>query len=319
MNKKFQYGLIAVVVGIVLLFMTGMDAISFPKAPKEINDIFDFDTAESIKKGDHVIINVQGTIGNAASYVTYDKSTGKTKSEDNRYYILPFLGENEWSLLTVKVSKKDFKGFEDAEQFFYESEEESPKTFITVEGVVRKLSSEEEKYVTEFCKSFDSYYGLGISNMVSNLCVDLKVKSVTFIIAAIGIVLVLVGILLVALGIKQGKIDSDNRKALAASNYYQAPTNVSFNNDPNAAQAQAPQGVYNPYGIQNDPRFAGAINNAQSSAQSTVQNASNMADQAVTSFNEVNTEVQESATTSFNEVPISPIADVPPINPENKQ
>ena len=112
MNNKFKYGLIAFAVGVVLLFMTGMDAISFLSAPKEIKSIYDFDTADSIKKGDHVIINVQGTIGNAASYVTYDKSTGKTKSEDNRYYILPFFSGEDSTLLTVKVSKKDFKGFE---------------------------------------------------------------------------------------------------------------------------------------------------------------------------------------------------------------
>ncbi|MBP5178998.1 MAG: hypothetical protein J6066_05445, partial [Lachnospiraceae bacterium] len=280
---------------------------------KEIKSIYDFDTADSIKKGDHVIINVQGTIGNAASYVTYDKSTGKTKSEDNRYYILPFFSGEDSTLLTVKVSKKDFKGFEEAEDFFYESDEDFNETFITVEGIVRKLSSEEEKYVNEYCAEFDKYMGTNISIYATNLCVDLKVKSVTIIVSVIGIVLALIGILLVALGIKQGKVDSANRKALAASNYYQAPTNVSFNNDPNAAQQpQAPNGVYNPYGIQNDPRFAGAINNAQATAQNT-------ADQAVTSFNEVKTDVQEAATTSFNEVPISPIADVPPINPENKQ
>lgn len=313
MNNKFKYGLIAFAVGVVLLFMTGMDAISFLSAPKEIKSIYDFDTADSIKKGDHVIINVQGTIGNAASYVTYDKSTGKTKSEDNRYYILPFFSGEDSTLLTVKVSKKDFKGFEEAEDFFYESDEDFNETFITVEGIVRKLSSEEEKYVNEYCAEFDKYMGTNISIYATNLCVDLKVKSVTIIVSVIGIVLALIGILLVALGIKQGKVDSANRKALAASNYYQAPTNVSFNNDPNAAQQpQAPNGVYNPYGIQNDPRFAGAINNAQATAQNT-------ADQAVTSFNEVKTDVQEAATTSFNEVPISPIADVPPINPENKQ
>lgn len=313
MNNKFKYGLIAFAVGVVLLFMTGMDAISFLSAPKEIKSIYDFDTADSIKKGDHVIINVQGTIGNAASYVTYDKSTGKTKSEDNRYYILPFFSGEDSTLLTVKVSKKDFKGFEEAEDFFYESDEDFNETFITVEGIVRKLSSEEEKYVNEYCAEFDKYMGTNISIYATNLCVDLKVKSVTIIVSVIGIVLALIGILLVALGIKQGKVDSANRKALAASNYYQAPTNVSFNNDPNAAQQpQAPNGVYNPYGIQNDPRFAGAINNDQATAQNT-------ADQAVTSFNEVKTDVQEAATTSFNEVPISPIADVPPINPENKQ
>ena len=313
MNNKFKYGLIAFAVGVVLLFMTGMDAISFLSAPKEIKSIYDFDTADSIKKGDHVIINVQGTIGNAASYVTYDKSTGKTKSEDNRYYILPFFSGEDSTLLTVKVSKKDFKGFEEAEDFFYESDEDFNETFITVEGIVRKLSSEEEKYVNEYCAEFDKYMGTNISIYATNLCVDLKVKSVTIIVSVIGIVLALIGILLVALGIKQGKVDSANRKALAASDYYQAPTNVSFNNDPNAAQQpQAPNGVYNPYGIQNDPRFAGAINNAQTTAQNT-------ADQAVTSFNEVKTDVQEAATTSFNEVPISPIADVPPINPENKQ
>ena len=313
MNNKFKYGLIAFAVGVVLLFMTGMDAISFLSAPKEIKSIYDFDTADSIKKGDHVIINVQGTIGNAASYVTYDKSTGKTKSEDNRYYILPFFSGEDSTLLTVKVSKKDFKGFEEAEDFFYESDEDFNETFITVEGIVRKLSSEEEKYVNEYCAEFDKYMGTNISIYATNLCVDLKVKSVTIIVSVIGIVLALIGILLVALGIKQGKVDSANRKALAASDYYQAPTNVSFNNDPNAAQQpQAPNGVYNPYGIQNDPRFAGSINNAQATAQNT-------ADQAVTSFNEVKTDVQEAATTSFNEVPISPIADVPPINPENKQ
>ena len=318
MNNKFKYGLIVFVIGIVLVFFSGMDAISFLKTPKEIKDVYDFDTADSLKKGDHVIINVQATLGNAVSYVTYDKKTGKTSSENNRYYLLPFWNEEGSIFISVKVSNKDFKSFEAAKDFFYESEDEFGETFITVEGIVRELTSEENKHIKEFGEDFDDYYGTSISNYLSKLCVDLKVKSVTIIMAIGGIVLALIGILLIVLGVKQGKVESDNRKALAATNYYQAPTNVSFNNDPNAAaQPQAPPQAFDPYSVQNDPRFTGAVNNAQAAAQTTVQNASNAADQAVTSFNEVKTDVQEATTTSFNEVPIAPIADVPPINPKD--
>lgn len=313
MNRKFQTGLVIMIIAIVVLFMLGGDAISLLKAPIELDDIMDVDKVKNLKDGDHVILSVKLTYG--AEIGVYTTKNGVKQGESSRYYIIPFYGETEADdyYMIVDVPKKDFSIMEsayEATEKFYNGEIEWPtQTFITYDGVMKKFSSDEKKYMQDYVD--DGY--------ADALVFKLKSKPFTLIASGAAIAGVLIGLLLVILGIKQGKIDSDNRKALAASNYYQAPTNVSFNNDPNAAQAQAPQSVYNPYGIQNDPRFAGAINNAQSSAQSTVQNASNMADQAVTSFNEVNTEVQESATTSFNEVPISPIADVPPINPENKQ
>lgn len=313
MNRKFQTGLVIMIIAIVVLFMLGGDAISLLKAPIELDDIMDVDKVKNLKDGDHVILSVKLTYG--AEIGVYTTKNGVKQGESSRYYIIPFYGETEADdyCMIVDVPKKDFSIMEsayEATEKFYNGEIEWPtQTFITYDGVMKKFSSDEKKYMQDYVD--DGY--------ADALVLKLKSKPFTLIASGAAIVGVLIGLLLVILGIKQGKIDSDNRKALAASNYYQAPTNVSFNNDPNAAQAQAPQGVYNPYGIQNDPRFAGAINNAQSAAQSTVQNASNMADQAVTSFNEVNTEVQEAATTSFNEVPISPIADVPPINPENKQ
>lgn len=313
MNRKFQTGLVIMIIAIVVLFMLGGDAISLLKAPIELDDIMDVDKVKNLKDGDHVILSVKLTYG--AEIGVYTTKNGVKQGESSRYYIIPFYGETEADdyCMIVDVPKKDFSIMEsayEATEKFYNGEIEWPtQTFITYDGVMKKFSSDEKKYMQDYVD--DGY--------ADALVFKLKSKPFTLIASGAAIAGVLIGLLLVILGIKQGKIDSDNRKALAASNYYQAPTNVSFNNDPNAAQAQAPQGVYNPYGIQNDPRFAGAINNAQSAAQSTVQNASNMADQAVTSFNEVNTEVQEAATTSFNEVPISPIADVPPINPENKQ
>ncbi len=313
MNRKFQTGLVIMIIAIVVLFMLGGDAISLLKAPIELDDIMDVDKVKNLKDGDHVILSVKLTFG--AEIGVYTTKNGVKEGESSRYYIIPFYGETEADdyCMIVDVPKKDFSKMEsayEATEKFYNGEIEWPtQTFITYDGVMKKFSSDEKKYMQDYVD--DGY--------ADALVFKRKSKPFTLIASGAAIAGVLIGLLLVILGIKQGKIDSDNRKALAASNYYQAPTNVSFNNDPNAAQAQAPQGVYNPYGIQNDPRFAGAINNAQSAAQSTVQNASNMADQAVTSFNEVNTEVQEAATTSFNEVPISPIADVPPINPENKQ
>lgn len=313
MNRKFQTGLVIMIIAIVVLFMLGGDAISLLKAPIELDDIMDVDKVKNLKNGDHVILQVKLTFG--ADVGVYSTKNGVKQGESSRYYIIPFYGETEADgyCMIVDVPKNDFSKMESAyaaTEKFYNGEIEWPtQTFATFEGVMKKFSSDEKKYMQDYVD--DGY--------ADALVLKRKSKPFTLIASGAAIVGVLIGLLLVILGIKQGKIDSDNRKALAASNYYQAPTNVSFNNDPNAAQAQAPQGIYNPYGIQNDPRFAGAINNAQSAAQSTVQNASNMADQAVTSFNEVNTEVQEAATTSFNEVPISPIADVPPINPENKQ
>lgn len=315
MNRKFQTGLVIMIIAIVVLFMLGGDAISLLKSPVEFTSITDIDKAKNLKAGDHVILNVKLSFN--AEIGVYTTKNGVNQGESSRYYPVPFFDATsddfDFFCVLVDVPKIDFNKMENAcnaaEKFFNGEIEWPTQTFITYDGVMKKFSSDEKKYMQDYVD--DGY--------ADALVFKRKSKPFTLIASGAAIAGVLIGLLLVILGIKQGKIDSDNRKALAASNYYQAPTNVSFNNDPNAAQAQAPQGVYKPYGIQNDPRFAGAINNAQSAAQSTVQNASNMADQAVTSFNEVNTEVQEAATTSFNEVPISPIADVPPINPENKQ
>ncbi len=318
MNRKFQTGLVITIIAIVLLFMLGQDAISMIKSPIELNDIMESEKVKDLKTGDHVIINVK--LAYESGLYVYTTKNGVNQGESNRYYLIPYFEYSEeyddivcGIYLTLLVPKKDFSKMERASELtrkFDNYEVEWPtETFITYEGIIEKFSKDEKK-------NLQTYVDEGY---IDSFVLKPKNKAVLLIGSGAAVLGVLIGLLLVILGIKQGKIDSDNRKALAASNYYQAPTNVSFNNDPNAAQAQAPQGGYNPYGIQNDPRFAGAINNAQSAAQSTVQNASNMADQAVTSFNEVNTEVQEAATTSFNEVPISPIADVPPINPENKQ
>ncbi|MCR4625133.1 MAG: hypothetical protein K5795_04070 [Lachnospiraceae bacterium] len=273
MNNKFKYGLIILVVGIVLMFIAGPNAISFLKSPKELKEISDFDIADSIKKGDHVIIDVKATLGNAVSYVTYDKKTGKTSSEDNRYYILPFGNEEGSIFLTVKVPNKDFKGFEAAEDFFYNPSEDFTETFVTVEGVVRDLTSEENNYVKEFGEEFDSYMGTNISYYLSSLCVDTKNKTATIVMAIGGVVMALVGILLFVLGLKQGSVQKANRQALVNANYYAAPQNVTFNNDPNApAQPQAPPQSYDPYSIANDPRFANVQQNAANAQAHTIPN-----------------------------------------------
>ena len=212
----------------------------------------------------------------------------------------------------IDVAKKDFAKMDraiDVYEKLYNYEIDWPsETIVTFEGVMEKFSKDEEKYMGDYVKE----------GYASKIVFHSKVKGFSIGVSVAAIVAIIIGVLLTVSGIKQGKVTSANNKALAASNYYTAPTNVSFNNDPNAAaQPQAPPQAFDPYSVQNDPRFTGAVNNAQAAAQTTVQNASNAADQAVTSFNEVKTDVQEAATTSFNEVPIAPIADVPPINPKD--
>ena len=308
MNRKFQYGLATIIIAIIVLFIMGKDAVSLLKAPIELDDIMDVDKVKKLKAGDHVILKVKLTFG--AEIGVYTTKNGVKQGESSRYYIIPFYGETEADdyCMLVDVAKKDFDKMEqayDATEKFYNGEIEWPtQTFVTFEGVMEKFSKDEEKYMGDYV---DEGY-------CDSIVLHSKVKGFSIGVSVAAIVAIIIGILLTVSGIKQGKATSANNKALAASNYYTAPTNVSFNNDPNAAaQPQAPPQAFDPYSVQNDPRFAGAVNNAQT----TVQNASNAADQAVTSFNEVKTDVQEAATTSFNEVPIAPIADVPPINPKD--
>ena len=316
MNRKFQTGLGILIVAIVFLFILGGDAISLLKSPIELSSIMDMDKVEKLKAGDHVILNVKITYG--AEVGVYTTKNGVKQGESSKYYIVPFFGQNEedefW--LLVDVPKKDFSKMErayDATEKLYAGEIEWPtETFATFEGVIKKFSSDEKKYLQDYV---DEGY-------CAALVLKQKAKGFTLIACGAAILGVLIGLLLVILGLKQGKVEKANQKALAATNYYQAPTNVSFNNDPNAVQAQ---GGFNPYGVQNDPRFAGAVNQAQNAASN------------VTSFNEVQTGVQEAATTSFNEVqntaqnavnnaaaeasslsdqiPITPITPLTPIDP----
>ena len=316
MNRKFQTGLGILIVAIVFLFILGGDAISLLKSPIELDDILDVDKVAKLKDGDHVILKVKLTFG--AEIGVYTTKNGVKQGESSRYYIIPFYGETEadYFCLLVDVAKKDFSKMEqayDTTEKWDNGEIEWPtQTYATFEGVMKKFSSDEKKYMQDYV---DEGY-------CAALVLKQKAKGFTFIASGAAILGVLIGLLLVVLGLKQGKVEKANQKALAATNYYQAPTNVSFNNDPNAAQAQ---GGFNPYGVQNDPRFAGAVNQAQNAAPN------------VTSFNEVQTGVQEAATTSFNEVqntaqnavnnavaeasslsdqiPITPITPLTPIDP----
>ena len=312
MNRKFQYGLATIIIAIIVLFIMGKDAVSLLKEPVKLNDIMDYDKAEKLKAGDHVIVDVKMSYG--AEIGVYTTKNGVKQGESSRYYLVPYFdstGEYEYWLI-IDVAKKDFAKMDraiDVYEKLYNYEIDWPsETIVTFEGVMEKFSKDEEKYMGDYVKE----------GYASNIVFHSKVKGFSIGVSVAAIVAIIIGVLLTVSGIKQGKATSANNKALAASNYYTAPTNVSFNNDPNAAaQPQAPPQAFDPYSVQNDPRFAGAVNNAQAAAQTTVQNASNAADQAVTSFNEVKTEVQEATTTSFNEVPIAPIADVPPINPKD--
>ncbi|MBR6476490.1 MAG: hypothetical protein IKS98_13745 [Lachnospiraceae bacterium] len=312
MNRKFQYGLATIIIAIIVLFVMGKDAVSLLKEPVELDGILDIDKVKNLKAGDHVILKVKLNEGEIAS--VYTTKNGVNQGDSSRYYVIPFFDdtlENFYGLL-VNVAKKDFNKMDNAyavtEQFYNGEIEWPTQTFATFEGVMEKFSKDEEKYMGNYADA--GYY--------DSIVLHSKVKGFSIGVSVAAIVAIIIGVLLTVSGIKQGKVTSANNKALAASNYYTAPTNVSFNNDPNAAaQPQAPPQAFDPYSVQNDPRFTGAVNNAQAAAQTTVQNASNAADQAVTSFNEVKTDVQEAATTSFNEVPIAPIADVPPINPKD--
>ena len=312
MNRKFQYGLATIIIAIIVLFIMGKDAVSLLKEPVKLNDIMDYDKVEKLKAGDHVIVDVKMSYG--AEIGVYTTKNGVKQGESSRYYIVPYFdstGEYEYWLI-IDVAKKDFAKMDraiDVYEKLYNYEIDWPsETIVTFEGVMEKFSKDEEKYMGDYVKE----------GYASKIVFHSKVKGFSIGVSVAAIVAIIIGVLLTVSGIKQGKVTSANNKALAASNYYTAPTNVSFNNDPNAAaQPQAPPQAFDPYSVQNDPRFTGAVNNAQAAAQTTVQNASNAADQAVTSFNEVKTDVQEAATTSFNEVPIAPIADVPPINPKD--
>lgn len=286
MNRKFQTGLGILIVAIVFLFILGGDAISLLKSPIELNDIMGAEKVKNLKAGDHVIINVK--LAYESGLYVYSTKNGVKQGETNRYYLIPYFEYSEEYddivcsiYLTLFVPKKDFSKMERASELtrkFENYEVDWPtETFITYEGIIEKFSKDEQKNLQDYV---DEGY-------IDSFVLKPKNKAMSLIGSGAAILGVLIGLLLVILGLKQGKVEKANQKALAATNYYQAPTNVSFNNDPNAAQAQ---GGFNPYGIQNDPRFAGAVNQAQNAAPN------------VTSFNEVQTGVQEAATTSFNEV-----------------
>jgi len=328
MNGKFKFGLVALVVAIALLFMSAGDAISFFKSAIKV----DVDNVTDLKKGDHVIIDVALCYGASISETSVTKdSSGKVKSstESSRYYIIPYLyesnGYTESYDLTVKVNKKDFNYLEtayDQTVEYYQGTIDDPEVIITFEGIVDNMNKDEKKYTEDFYyEAFGVKSVFDSTDFVQPIYVRLPVKAASYGLFFAGIIALALGILFVVLGLKQGSVQKANRQALVNANYYTAPQNVTFNNDPNApAQPQAPPQRFDPYGVANDPRFANLQHNAanpQAPANVTFNNAPAQAQATVNN-------AAQQVTTIPNEVPavpdpveVSPITPLSPIEPMN--
>lgn len=152
--------------------------------------------------------------------------------------------------------------------------------------------------------------GTNISDYCSSLYVDIKNKPVTISMALGGIILAIVGIILFVFGLKQSSVQKANRQALVNANYYTAPQNVTFNNDPNApAQPQVPPQSPDPYSVANDPRFANLQQNAATAPAQAQAAVNNAAQQVTTIPNEV--------PAVPDPVEVSPITPLSPIEPMN--
>lgn len=320
MNGKLKYGLIAIVLGIVFFFIAGLDAISFLKSPIHVN----VDNVMDLKNGDHAIIDVNMTIGCSVSVITTETKNGKTtnKGESNRYYFIPLFDNalTHVSAINVYVNKDLFSKMEKAEDAFWESEVFPDETIVSVEGIVKKIGSEESSYIDSFLKEVDQYFpGYFTSSNVSDFYIKQMSKTTSLIIGGLSILAIIIGVLLFVFGLKQGAAQKANRQALVNANYYTAPQNVTFNNDPNApAQPQAPPQGFDPYGVANDPRFANLQHNAANSQAPTNVTFNNAPAQAQAAVNNAAQQV----TTIPNEVPavpdpveVSPITPLSPIAP----
>ena len=257
MNWKLKYGLVAVVISIVMIFLGGADAFSFMKDPIQVKT---GDDVRNLKDGQHVQFDITMCYGCLISEITTTTKNGTKTSEKetSRYYLIPYLtntdkpGYEEFDyFLTVKLNSDNFSKAEQAmtafEQFWENIDLPIPSTsFITVDGIVTKMKDEEKSYVDKFNGSGQKY--------VDYIYVKTPDKTTAFVILAIGGVFLLAGILFLVfffLGLKKDKARQAEFKA-ANPNYYQAPAGVSFNNDANGAPT-------NPYAFDpsKDPRFTG--------------------------------------------------------------
>ena len=313
MNNKTKYGFVALILAIALFFIGGLDAIHMLSEPIHIN----YNNAADLESGDHVILDITMTVGAFITEGSKSKSTGKI-TENYRTYLIPIFNESYTDLygVNVKIAAKDFNTIQKAEDVFRYSESIPKDIIMTVEGVIKEMDSDEKSYLKSRLNTLSEELPgwFGYDNVFEIYIKDTN-KTIAFVFAGLSILLLIAGILLLVFGLKQGAVQKANRQALVNANYYTAPQNVTFNNDPNSAQhPQDAKSGFNPYGIQNDPRFNRTANNAQNVAEPSAQNSSNVADQIETSFNEVKVNFQEASTPSFNELPVAPIADLTPIN-----
>lgn len=257
-NWKLKFALIALVVAVMLVVMGGKDAFSFMKDPITVKTA---DDVRNLKDGDHVQLDITMSYGCLIKEITTTTKNGvkQSEKESSRYYLIPYLGLDEYGyevvdyLLTVKLPSEQFTQAEKAVTAFDEFWEDinlpvPSTTLISVDGIVTNMKDEEKSYVDDYMKSASRKY-------MDYIYVRTPSKSASFIMLGVGGGALLLGALFIVLFILGLKKDKERLEEMRANNptYYQAPAGVTFNNNVNDPYTQ------NPYAFDpnTDPRFNG--------------------------------------------------------------
>ncbi|MCR5800831.1 MAG: hypothetical protein K6G57_00685 [Lachnospiraceae bacterium] len=238
---KLKVALASLVLGIVLLASGLPDLIPMLKAPIDAS----VTEPTALRKGDHVMMEVNVCYDYLITETTTTEKNGKVQStkESSRYYAVPVFAVDDQGayinhLVVVKAPSKDFAAFDKAIERFDEWWDDETgevaypeEILVTVDGVLKNMSDKERGFVKQYFDDpdFESYCPAYVLYP--------KSKGTLIGLTAVGAAILIFGIAYSVVGIgasKKEKAAKAQRAAqAAATGYYNAPQDATFNNDPN--------------------------------------------------------------------------------------
>lgn len=238
--KKWSYGIVAILIGVICLMLSVPNVLVMLKAPKD-GLVMEIDELHS---GDHLEMDITVAYDYMISETTTETQNGKAVSsrESSRYYGIPvFAVEDDMAyidhLLLVKVNSSEFETLERAvERFDAWWDDETGETEFPSEvlyhanGKLQPLDSEDKSILAEYFETSD----------YEDICpayVLIPMRNGVWVFFGIGAAALVIGIVLVVLGVKanrrQKEEEARRREQMQASGYYNtSQSGITFNNGP---------------------------------------------------------------------------------------